>query len=172
MDTVYSQPHNHWIYGTGHGHRVRATIELMRQRCLPVDSVADLSCGNGEVPRAAGARLTVLGDYAPRYEYSGRLEDNLPRIPRVDLYTCCETLEHLDDPDLALRLIREKATRLVLSTPIDKWDDGNGEHLWAWSRQDVEKMAEAAGFRVDAYDNVDALALYDETYNYGIWICS
>lgn len=169
LDATYPAPHDHRIYGEGHGHRVRATIELM-QRALPVNSVADLSCGNAVIPRAAQAPVTVLGDYAPGYEYTGRLEDNLPLIPEVDLYVCSETLEHVEDPDLVLDLIAEKARALVLSTPIGAWGDTNGEHLWAWDRVGIEGSLEGSGFTVEAFTNVDAFTLYNESYNYGIWI--
>lgn len=171
LDAAYQEPHDAHLYGQGHEHRVRATIELMRRHALPVNSVADLSCGNAEIPRAANAPLTVLGDYAHGYEYSGRLETNLPLIPEVNLYICSETLEHVDDPDLVLELIRDRARKLVLSTPIDRWDDSNEQHLWAWSREDIETMLREAAFRVIAFTNVDALALYNESYNYGIWVC-
>lgn len=171
LATWYARPHDHTPYGRGHEHRVRASIDMVR-RALPVESVGDMSAGNGAIPLSAGAARTYLGDYAPGHEFTGPLEVTVPVMPEVALYVCCETLEHLDDPALALRLIRERAARLVLSTPIDCWDDTNGEHLWAWSREDVESLMTAAGWTVEAYDSVNALELYGESYHYGIWLAS
>jgi len=113
----------------------------------------------------------ILGDYAPGYEYTGKLETNLQVIPDVDAYILSETLEHVDDPAYVLSLIREKSDYLVLSTPLECWGDTNSEHYWAWDRQGVEGLMVEAGWTVKAFDSVDSRT-YGEPYLYGIWVAS
>ena len=120
---VYPTPHDHVIYGRGHGIRVNVTIQLAKDMAYQAEakSVADLSCGNGAIAKALNADKTILGDYAEGYEYSGPLEVNLKKIENVDLYICSESLEHVEDPSSVLKLIRSKSQTLVLSNPIDAW---------------------------------------------------
>ena len=163
---IYATPHDHNLWGRGHGERVQATIELAKT--IPSTSIADLSCGNAAIARALDAPDKHLGDYAAGYQFQGPIDETIHQIPVVDLFICCETIEHLDDPDHTLALIRPKARNLVLSTPIDAWDDGTPEHYWAWDRDEVETMLHAAGFTVAAFISVDSRP-YREPYLYGIW---
>lgn len=179
MAAMYPAPHDHRIYGRGHHERVEATVALAVQQIADADrqSVADLSCGNGDI----ACRIVVppgdlhLGDFAvlpgelPGTKYHGPLEETLDLIPLVDVYVCSETIEHLDDPFGVLLKINEKAERLVLSTPLECWHDANGEHLWAWDRDGVEQLLVSAGWSPWAFTNVDSTA-YGEPYNYGIWV--
>jgi hypothetical protein len=70
---------------------------------------------------------------------------------------------------MVLLAIRAKCRSLVLSTPIENWDDTNAEHLWAWDQDGVEAMLAAARFRVVRFEAVDT-RVYGEPYCYGIWL--
>lgn len=173
LAAMYATPHDHRIYGRGHHERVEATISLATQFIPEAERlvVADLSCGNGDIARRITTGRTILGDFAPGYTYHGPLEETLHLLEPVDVYVCSETAEHLDDPQAVLALIRTKADRLVFSTPIECWDDANGEHLWAWDREGVELMALQADWKPEAFTSVDSTA-YGEPYNYGVWVFS
>lgn len=167
---VYPRPHDHLNW---HDHvvRVEVTSALARTFLPRPHAAADLSCGDGAILKDLDAEHAVFGDFAPGHPVTGPLEYTLADLDPVDVYVCTETLEHLDDPDLVLRLIRAKAKSLVLSTPVDAWDETNPEHYWAWSRADVEEMLAAAGFQVLVYSALDFRPRNSE-YCFGIWVCS
>lgn len=169
---IYSEPHNHEIYGRGHGIRVNTTVQLAKDMAYQTNaqSVADLSCGNGAIAKALNISTTILGDFASGYQYVGPLEKNILNIDNVDLYICSESIEHVEDPGLVLNLIRKKSKTLVLSTPIDAWQDSNAEHYWAWSREDVETLMKSAGWTPDIFIMLDT-TLFNEPYIYGMWGC-
>jgi len=166
-------PHDHRLYGRGHDERVEATIALAKASISAWDRgvVADLSCGNGEIARRIAGRSTILGDLAPGYGIVGPIEETAARVGWVNVWVLSETLEHVDDPVAVLREIRPRASRLVLSTPLECWDDTNGEHLWSWDREGVEELLAEVGWLPTAFDQVDSRT-YDEPYLYGIWACS
>jgi hypothetical protein len=170
---MYAIPHdaNRWAE---HRVRVGVTIALARHLVPNPRSVADLSCGNGEIASAVGpnADTVILGDLAPGYEVVGPLEQTIHNLPRVDLYVCSETLEHLDDPDTTLAQLRPHAATLIVSTPIGAWADAerNPEHYWAWDKADVEEMLTAAGWRTHLFNALDLTPGGGE-YHYGIWGC-
>ena len=166
---IYPQPHDH-THWRDHHVRVDATIALAKG-IENVTSVADLSCGDAAIARAVNAATTILGDYAPGYQHHGPIEETIHSIPEVDLYVCSESIEHLDDPDTVLKLIRSKAQHLVLTTPVDNWGDANIEHYWSWSRQDVEAMLTAAGWRFEVYNMLDMRAAWSP-YCFGMWVCA
>lgn len=166
---IYASPHQHTRW---HDHRVRVSVTAAIARGVKdVTSVADLSCGDGAIARAVNAETTILGDFASGYEYCGPVEETIDRIPAVDLYICSETLEHLDDPDMVLRKIRAKAKNLVLSTPVDAWNEVNREHYWAWSCEDVESMLTAAGWTPGVRNVLDMRRAWSP-YCFGIWVCT
>lgn len=169
---IYAKPHNHEIYGRGHGVRVEVTNNILKDMAREVGAVsgADLSCGNGAILKSLNIRKKYFGDFAPTYEFTGPLEKTIHEIPKVDIYVCSETLEHLDDPQYALELIREKTKALVLSTPIEKWNDTNEEHYWAYDRDGVESMLLKAGFTPNIFLFLDT-EVFGEPYRYGIWGC-
>lgn len=167
---IYREPHDHRRWGRGHGERVEATIALATCRHDWSSSVvADLSCGNSVIARSLGAKTVILGDLAPGYVITGPIEETIRTIPPVDLFVCSETLEHLDDPSSVLTQIARTTRFLLLSTPLDAWEDTNSEHYWAWSRTDVEAMLAEAGFDLDSFAQVDSRT-YGEPYCYGIWL--
>lgn len=172
LKQIYAKPHDHAIYGRGHGIRVETTKALAKDmasmfRCK---SVADLSCGNGAIAKSLGIQEVILGDFAPKYQYVGPLEENLPKIKNVDMYVCSETLEHLEDPLGALKMIREKSCVLVLSTPIENWNDTNAEHYWSWDRDGIESLLSQSGWTPNIFAYLDT-TVFGEPYIYGMWGC-
>ncbi len=162
---MYPVPHDHHRWGD-HEIRVNATILAGLKMCGEgVASAADLSCGNGSILEAMPAERKYFGDFAPGYDITGPIEETVGQIPNVDLFVCCETVEHIDDPDMVLKLIRAKTDMLLLSTPVGAWGDGNPEHLWCWDAREVELMLDAAGFAVHDYIEVPV------SYVFGIWSC-
>lgn len=145
LAAVYPRPHSHERWPD---HRLRVALTVPVARFMyRGGSVADLSCGDAAIAKqTAPAENLILGDLAPGYGLQGPIEDTLDLIPSVDLFLCCETLEHLDDPDVMLTRIRRKARALVLSTPDGETDGGNPEHYWGWGVEDVRGMLTAAGF--------------------------
>lgn len=166
---IYAVPHDHtqWV---DHRLRVAMTVLVARSVDRGATTGADLSCGDGAILRALNLRERHFGDYAPGHRYTGPVEKTLAEIPDVHLFVCTETLEHLDDPDGVLKQVRDKTQRLVLSTPVDAWDDTNLEHYWAWDREAVEAMLTGAGFQVVVYAELDCRPSEGD-YAYGIWSC-
>lgn len=166
---IYATPHNHSKWGD---HRVRVALTAQFAHMLTgrVGSAADLSCGDATILKALDVGTRYLGDFAPGYPVTGPIDDTLDEIPAVDLFVNCETLEHLDDPDATLKRIRAKTRALILSTPVDAFEDTNREHYWAWSRQGVEDMLTAAGFGVLTYMAIDFRPAGAE-YQFGVWYC-
>lgn len=168
---IYEKPHDHKIYGRGHGVRVEVTQNILKDMVREVGamSAADLSCGNGAILGILSIKK-YLGDYAPGYKYVGPLEKTIHEIPKVDIYVCSETLEHLDDPGYGLKLIREKSKSLILSTPIEAWGDTNQEHYWSYDREGVEELLKEAGWTPNIFLFLDT-TVFGEPYKYGIWGC-
>ncbi len=160
LSGIYPAPHDHAGW-PDHVHRVRETItagrELISRLLLPEEiTVADLSCGDSvitdEIARCAGRQnrhstVTVIrGDYAPGHAIRGMIEDTVSTVTSADIFICCETIEHLDDPDDVLAKIRQRAGALLLSTPLAEWHDGNPEHYWGWDHDGVREMLAGAGW--------------------------
>lgn len=174
---IYHTPHNHKRW-PDHLLRVQVTAQVARWMAegsygeAPVLRAADLSCGDGAILDAVDVVHKYYGDFAEGYTFTGPLERTLDELPAVGLYICAETLEHLDDPEAVLAQIRGVSERLVLSTPVDAWNDTNVEHYWAWSRDDVEVMLRSAGFRIRVYSSADFRMSYRSGYKFGIWGCT
>jgi len=80
-----------------------------------------------------------------------------PQEDRADLVVCCEVLEHLEDPEKALQVLRSiSGTRLILSVPLEpvwrmlnmargkywnEWGNTPG-HIQHWSRQEFIGLVE------------------------------
>lgn len=173
LKEIYSKPwamHQDW---GDHIRRIEATAELSSHLVVGCETAADLSCGDAHWAHYYPHLRWSLGDYAFGYEYRGPIEKTIKEIPEVDIFFCCETIEHLDDPDFILREIREKSQRLVLSTPNSYQFDENPEHYWAFDREMVGAMLEAAGWTPVNY--LDANGWNDPTrvngYAFQIWGC-
>jgi hypothetical protein len=164
---IYAVPHNHAQW-SDHILRVDTTVKFGTEVFGALSLGADLSCGSGAILRGLPVARRIFGDFAPGYQYTGPLEETLEQIPDVDLYVCCETLEHVDDPDAVLKQIRAKSAALLLSTPIDAWDDTNEEHYFAWSSADLVEMLAATGWDLVDYMELDFRALSPSHYNFAI----
>lgn len=186
MDGLYTQPHDHENF-EDHKARVAATVALGVQHARPhfeqkdgIYFIADLSCGNAAIARGIGAQLStdelhcklMLGDYAPGYAAQGPISETIKTmtVDIADLYICCETAEHVDNPDALLSTIRNHTRTLLFSTPIDNFTDTNPEHIWSWSWNDVQAMLTEAGFFPLGYREVDKTA-EGYPYRWGIWWC-
>lgn len=167
MVQVYPKPHDSSRW---HDHNVRVAVTIALARGLEdVQSVADLSCGDGRIAR--GVREdAILGDFAPGYPITGALEITVPQLPGVDLYVASETLEHLDDPQAFLASVRPKAKYLCLTTPVEAWDEQNIEHYHAWDQEYVESMMVAAGWEPFVYNALDMRRGWSP-YCFGMWLC-
>jgi hypothetical protein len=166
---IYATPHQHAKWAD-HKVRVAVTAQFAHALVGKVAKGADLSCGDGTILSSMDVGERFFGDFAPGYPLTGPVDDTIEQIPHVDLFVSTETIEHLDDPDQTLKLIRGKASTLILSTPVDAFQDTNPEHYWAWSRAGVETMLTDAGFTVVAYCEVDFRPSGGE-YSFGVWYC-
>lgn len=169
---IYAKPHDHRIYGRGHNLRVEITKNIFRDAVYEAKakSVGDLSCGNGEIALSSDVPDVHLGDFAPGYKYQGPLDKTLLKMPNVDVYVCSESLEHVEAPLSILEQIRGKARYLVLSTPIENWEDTNKEHYWAWDRSGIESFLAETRWTPDVFTLLDT-TVFGEPYKYGIWCC-
>lgn len=172
LATIYSRPHRS---STWNDHNIRVDVTIALGRGLLADlsepAVADLSCGDARIARAL-TPAPVLGDFAPGYLLRGPIEETIELLAdrHVDAFVLSETLEHLDDPEAVLAKIRPVTDGLILSTPVEAWNDlPNLEHYWAWDAEAVEAMLVAAGFEVRAYNALDLRRGFSP-YCFGIWV--
>lgn len=178
---AYRERHQHLMWGAGHSLRVAVSAEhaAWAAEVHRATSIADLSAGDGhivgravEARAAAGAPFTrvVLGDLAPGLDVCGPIESTLAGLEPVDVFVCCETLEHLDDPDTVVAGIRGVAGVLVASVPLAPGlVDNEEQHYWAFDMVGGEQMFTAAGWTVEARTAVEPVG---HTYAYGIWVLS
>jgi len=167
LKKIYATPHDHTAW-KDHILRVNKTLEIA-QGIDGVKSVADLSAGDASIIIAIGLSETYIGDYAPRYEYTGPIEQTIEQIPDVDLYICSETLEHLDNPVEVLKQIRQKTKYLLLTTPHARFDDNNLEHYWAWDKEGIAELLAQADFEPIQFHLLELAD--DYYYDYQIWVC-
>lgn len=184
LSRVYEGPYDHSKWPE-HQLRIRVTSALANHLIdLNRDRVgADLSCGDGALLRSLNLTERHFGDLrlpkdvayreAPvttglSLLYNGFIENNLNKLPPVDVFVLTETIEHLSWPEDILFKVAEKTRRLILSTPIEAWEDRNPEHYWAWDQEWVEDMAREAGFNRVAFAALDCRS-DGEGYLFGIW---
>lgn len=174
---LYAKPHEHERY-PDHVLRVRETLTLIGEM-FPDGvhgTVADLSCGDAAIADGLATpqgrpSWVYLGDIAPGYQFHGPIEETIWQIPPVDLFLCCETLEHLDDPDKVLARIRLKATALVLSTPDCEANDANIEHYWRWDWGGVNDMLLATSWEPVISRTITWRDENNWPWSYQIWGC-
>lgn len=173
LNQIYQQPHQHrqWV---DHKYRVQATIGIGKV-LQPSGNLVDLSCGDGAILRGItreqpGQYTMTFGDYAPHpaHQLTGPIEQTIRLAPFADLFVCSETIEHLDDPDTTLKDIRQKADKLLLSTPVGEADTDNPEHYWGWDEEAVQAMLVAAEWKPQVFAR---LQLPGYQYIYQIWGC-
>ena len=135
-----------------------------------VNAAADLSAGDATIINSISAKRRYIGDFAPKYEFQGSIDQTIDLIPKVDLYICSETIEHLDDPELTLRKIRAKTRYLIVTTPDGETNDSNLEHYWGWDTDGIRQLLESTGFSPIIFSRIDFVNP-PSTYNYQIWGC-
>jgi 2-polyprenyl-3-methyl-5-hydroxy-6-metoxy-1,4-benzoquinol methylase len=168
-----------WIEAHGETRTFQGVVVAMGIGFGKVGSIADMSCGSGDIARRVAKYSGIepmLGDLGPGYPYRGTLQETVPQLPMVDLFICTETVEHLDDPDADLALIRQHCKVLLLSTPVDEDEAVDGAvpadgHYWVWSREGVEEMLGKAGFRVIAFNMLDMTPELWTHCRFGMWMC-
>lgn len=167
LKQIYATPHDsdRW---SDHVERVNRSIDFIKENCGVIYSAADLSCGNGKILTAMNCEIKHYGDFAPGYALTGPIDETINDIGFVDLFICSETIEHLDDPVKTLKLIRQHTKNLFISTPVDKFDDDNLEHYWAWDFEGINETLSSAGFVVKAYERLDLSHNY---YTFALVYC-
>lgn len=177
---IYTRPFDQRALGWGGDARVvtsSVTGKLLLLGHGSQPKIVDLAAGNGVIARDIGATTggtVTLGDFAPGLDLHGPADETILRVSG-DLFVCCETLEHLWDPDLLLRRARERFSFLVASVPI--WEraeqEQNGEHYWAFDREGAEAMFADAGWEPKYFGEVPAYPVGGAggTYQCGIWGC-
>jgi len=168
---IYATPHDSARYGRGTRMRVEMTIGFAQAVWPGVETmlVADLMCGDAKIANNLGL-TPILGDIAPGYPITGPIERTIHDLPMVDLFVLSEALEHLDDPATVLRSIRAHSEWLLVTTPMEAWEDAaaNHEHYWAWDRAGVEELFASTWWTVEAFASLDTRPL-GEPYHYGMW---
>lgn len=165
---IYKTPHDHTKW-PDHKYRVEKTI-IYSNLWLTDDDVigADLSCGDGAILNGLDVPNRIFGDFAPGYAYQGPIEETIKQIPPVDVFVCCETLEHIDDPLTLLEDIRAHTNKLILSTP-EAEDDDNPEHYWCWNRSDIWLLLRKAGFDPIRFHEIKYAPMKTSSYTYQLW---
>jgi len=135
-----------------------------------VNTIADLSAGDAAIINTIPATTRYIGDFAPAYEFTGAIDETIDLIPKVDLFICSETIEHLDDPEKTLAKIRAKTKALIVTTPDSENDNSNPQHYWGWDSAGVRQLLESAGFKPVIFNTLrfeDPNLVYD----YQFWGC-
>jgi 2-polyprenyl-3-methyl-5-hydroxy-6-metoxy-1,4-benzoquinol methylase len=129
-------------------------------------TVSDLGCGDGGLLSLIqdAPQVTAWGyDFCPANE-AGWTERGVrafsldvfgadwDQVQLGDVIVMTETLEHLADPHGVLRQARNKAQRLVVSSP---WNESQNihspEHAWAWNLDGYARMIESAGWLIERH---------------------
>src|SRR5688500_5547075 len=121
-DRIWAQMSDFIRYNPGARHRRRHVFTLL-ERCR-FESLLDVGCGNGELLRLVDARWP--GRRLAGVDLSAAVvEANQRALPRMKFFAknieqealpggfeavvCCEVLEHLDDPQAAMRRLADAA---------------------------------------------------------------
>lgn len=169
LQELYRDGYDHTLWDD-HVYRVQKTIEFVHNfGGVGYDEVVDLSCGDGTIALSLHDN-PILGDVTEGCDYYGPIEETVKLLPVWKgrrLFLLTETLEHLDNPLRVLDQIAGRTDFLVLTTPVHKMCefDDNPEHYWTYDQEGVEVFTRAAGFEVQAYDEIyNGLG-----YHTGIW---
>jgi hypothetical protein len=165
---VYARPHQH---SSWEDHRLRVQMTIAFATWFGnIDSIADLSAGDAAIINAIPANKRYVGDFAPGYEFTGAIDDTIELIPKVDLFICSETIEHLDDPEKTLAKIRIKSKAIIVTTPDSEINDGNPEHYWGWDSVGVRELLEGVGFKPVIFNTLQ-FENPSLIYDYQFWGC-
>jgi 2-polyprenyl-3-methyl-5-hydroxy-6-metoxy-1,4-benzoquinol methylase len=152
----------------GARHRRRKTLELVG--ASPFSSLLDVGCGNAAWLREVdahwpGKKLTGvdLSDVVIRQNQRDVTHIRFATMDvasapivledRVDVITCCEVLEHLDNPGLALRHMTHALAprgRIIVTTPHGPVfaTEKHFGHVAHPTLEDLQRWANAAGLHV------------------------
>lgn len=177
--------HQRW---PDHVERVAASVDFIQRHTADLvwthdTLVADLSCGDaaiaGGVQTRTGCRL-LLGDLidGTQADPYGGLDAVGPlehtafhlRDGGADLLICSETLEHLNDPEAILRLLRPKTARLFVSTPLGETTDDNPEHYWGWDAEGIHDLLLDTGWSPVACEKFTP-EFAGSPYTFQFWMC-
>jgi hypothetical protein len=166
---VYDHTYNH-KYWPDHIERVHKTTELLDVLAASVEakSVADLSCGDGAIVGNSihPWETITLGDYTT----TGPIEEAILHLPHTDVFVLSETLEHVEDPDNLLAMLRVVADTLLVTTPCGEITDENPEHYWGWDTDAVGDMLRAAGWTPISLELFTPVSV--PYYTFQMWMCS
>lgn len=179
--------HQRW---PDHIERVAASVDFIVRHGGPAlagplaATVADLSCGDaaiaGGVRAKTGCRLVLSdlvdggqADAVSPLDCTGPIEQTAEHLladGEAHLVIVSETIEHLEDPEAVLRLLRPKTERLFVSTPLGETADDNPEHYWGWDAEGVYDLLTDCGF-----DPVACETFHPEfegsPYTFQFWMC-
>ena len=165
---IYSEPHQHSGW---EDHRLRGQMTIAFATWFgDVNSAADLSAGDATIINSIPAVEKYIGDFANGYEFHGAIDETIDLIPKVDLYICSETIEHLDNPEATLAKIRAKTKFLIVTTPDGENNDGNPQHYWGWDSDGVRELLVGAGFEPVIYNKLK-FENPSLIYDYQFWGC-
>jgi hypothetical protein len=139
-----------------------------RMAGLPDVSVSDLGCGDGGLLSLVQPYVSAAWgyDFAPanvpgwaergvkaeQLDVFGTDRDKV-RFGTVTVVT--EVLEHLADPQAAVRWIGEHSRYIVASSPWDERPDMHDEcHAWAFDRPGYRELTEQGGYRILHHEDV------------------
>lgn len=177
--------HQRW---PDHVERVAASVDFIQRHTADLvwtdDTLTvDLSCGDaaiaGGVQTRCGGRLyladLVDGTQADAYgglDAVGPIEETVHhlRTGGADLFVCSETIEHLEDPEAVLRLLRPKTHRLFVSTPLGETTDDNVEHYWGWDADGVHDLLLDTGWNPVAFEKFTP-QFEGSPYVFQFWMC-
>lgn len=154
------------------------------------DTVLDPACGDGWTVEVANRirpiKQAYLSDVSPGvvaqlwgHDFGVRTSLELRDLfvaldgpDKVDAVVLTEVLEHLEDPDRALRMAHNKARWLVASSPLlpEGVEDHTNEHLWSWDEQGYGDMLVQTGWTPQM---TLLLHVKDHPYpTFQVWGCS
>ena len=132
-------------------------------------SVLDFACGIGygaKILADAGNSVVAIDREPSAIEYGyehfssgsmsllvGTLADFVPPMRNFDVAVSFETIEHLEDPVSALKLLRQSAGRLIASVPNEERFPYQGQkfHHRHYTRQEFSDLLAEAGWRVTGW---------------------
>lgn len=177
--------HQRW---PDHVERVAASVDFIVRHIPPelLDDaiVADLTCGDAAIASGVrtktGCRLVLSdlvdggqADPVSPLDCTGPIEETAAHLladGEADLVICSETIEHLEDPEFVLRLLRPKTRRLFVSTPLGETTDDNVEHYWGWDADGVHDLLLDTGWNPVAFEKFTP-QFEGSPYVFQFWMC-
>lgn len=188
IESVYTR-YQHFVY--------EITADVIRARPLKT-SVLDIGCGYpyklAKFVRPLTSDITGVDGRQP-VEFSqtnfrfgrwveGDLSDPSFSLDRMfDVIVCADVIEHMDDPDMLLEIIRRhsnNSSTIIISTPerdnirgLDHFGPPpNPTHVREWNQNELVGYLKKQGFKVDTTHVVSDVDDADENKNCLICICS